>query len=100
MTTAISVIFGKIVYGGFGQNVFNPAGIGRAIVFSSFARPVVESITKTSDIFTNATPANLMNSFGWLPTVEAFNSKAFAHIDLKGLLFEITSVQSVKPLQL
>ncbi|NLC34450.1 MAG: RnfABCDGE type electron transport complex subunit D [Erysipelothrix sp.] len=87
MTTAISVIFGKIVYGGFGQNVFNPAGIGRAIVFSSFARPVVESITKTSDIFTSATPANLMNSFGWLPTVEAFNSKAFAHIDLKGLLF-------------
>lgn len=85
MTTAISVIFGKVIFGGFGQNIFNPAGIGRAIVFSSFAKPVVEKIVSTNDVFTNATPANLMASFDWLPSLAAFDSKAFAHIDLKAL---------------
>lgn len=85
MTTAIGVIFGKVLFGGFGQNVFNPAAVGRAIVFSSFSKPVVETLAKSNDVFTNATPANLMNSFNWLPSTAAFESKAFAHITLKDL---------------
>lgn len=87
MTTAIGVLFGKVVFGGFGHNIFNPAGIGRAIVFSSFATPVVDKIVSTNDIFTNATPANLMASFNWLPSAAAFDSKAFAHISLNDLAF-------------
>ncbi len=85
MTTAIGVIFGKLVFGGFGQNIFNPAGIGRAIVLSSFSKPIVESVLKTNDVFTNATPANLFSSFKWLPSLAAFESKAFAHMGLKEL---------------
>ena len=86
MSTAIGVIFGKVVFGGFGQNVFNPAGVARAIVFSSFSKPVVESVVKMNDVFTSATPAGLMASFNWLPTQTAFESKAFAHLGLKNLL--------------
>lgn len=86
MSTAIGVIFGKVVFGGFGQNIFNPAGVARAIVFSSFSRPVVESVVRSNDVFTSATPANLMASFSWLPSAAAFESKAFAHLGLKELL--------------
>lgn len=86
MSTAIGVIFGKVVFGGFGQNIFNPAGVARAIVFSSFSKPVVESVVKMNDVFTSATPAGLMSSFSWLPSLAAFDSKAFAHLGLKDLL--------------
>ena len=30
------VVFGKMVFGGFGQNVFNPAMVGRCFIYSSF----------------------------------------------------------------
>ena len=32
------VLFGKMVFGGFGRNVFNPAMVGRAFIYISFAR--------------------------------------------------------------
>lgn len=83
MTTAIAVIFGKVIFGGFGQNIFNPAGVGRAIVGSAFTGAFLSTFDKTNDVFTNATPANLMNSFSWLPTDAAFESKAFAHMQLQ-----------------
>lgn len=31
------VVFGKMVFGGFGKNVFNPALVGRAFIYVSFA---------------------------------------------------------------
>ena len=63
MTTVIAVIFGKVIFGGFGQNIFNPAGVGRAIVASSFTGAFLTKFDKANDVFTNATPANLMNTF-------------------------------------
>jgi len=32
----IAVLFGKMVFGGFGRNVFNPALVGRAFIYISF----------------------------------------------------------------
>lgn len=32
-----AVVFGKMVFGGFGRNVFNPAMVGRAFLYISFA---------------------------------------------------------------
>ncbi|NOR45065.1 MAG: RnfABCDGE type electron transport complex subunit D [Candidatus Delongbacteria bacterium] len=32
-----SVIFGKMVFGGFGKNIFNPALVGRAFIYVTFA---------------------------------------------------------------
>lgn len=34
------IIFGKMVFGGFGKNVFNPALVGRAFIYVSFAGPM------------------------------------------------------------
>lgn len=82
MTTVIAVIFGKVIFGGFGQNIFNPAGVGRAIVASSFTGAFLTKFDKANDVFTNATPANLMNTFSWLPSDAVYESKAFAHMQL------------------
>ena len=37
ISTLLAVVFGKLVFGGFGQNIFNPAAVGRAIIATSFA---------------------------------------------------------------
>ncbi|MBP7279894.1 MAG: RnfABCDGE type electron transport complex subunit D [Sedimentibacter sp.] len=34
------VIFGKMVFGGFGRNVFNPALVGRAFIYINFPNPM------------------------------------------------------------
>lgn len=36
MGTAFGIVFGKMVFGGFGKNVFNPALTGRAFIYISF----------------------------------------------------------------
>ena len=35
---AFGVLFGKMAFGGFGRNIFNPAVVGRAFVFVSFPK--------------------------------------------------------------
>lgn len=58
--TAIAVIFGKLVFGGFGQNIFNPAAFGEAVLMTNFAS------TYSTDFTTSATPAATAKSFSWL----------------------------------
>ena len=60
IATSIAVFFGKLVYGGLGHNVFNPAGLGRAVIAVAFAGQVVD------DLSTSATPIGAINSYGWL----------------------------------
>lgn len=43
-----AVLFGKMVFGGFGKNIFNPALVGRAFVYVSFPEPLTISWTKAS----------------------------------------------------
>ena len=62
VATFFSIFFGKLLFGGFGQNIFNPAAFGRAIVFNAFMGAVV------SDVATAATPVTTMaNTFNWMP---------------------------------
>lgn len=65
VSTILAIFFGKLVFGGFGQNIFNPAAVGRAIVFASFSGKVAV------DFATGATPTSTMASHGWLVTNEA-----------------------------
>lgn len=37
---AFGVVFGKMVFGGFGRNIFNPAVSGRAFIYVSFGVPM------------------------------------------------------------
>jgi Na+-transporting NADH:ubiquinone oxidoreductase subunit B len=34
------IVFGKMVFGGFGRNIFNPAMVGRAFIYISFGGPL------------------------------------------------------------
>lgn len=66
VSTVLAIFFGKLVFGGFGQNIFNPAGVGRAIIGTSFAG------SKIVDVLSGATPTNTLASAGWLLKGEAF----------------------------
>ncbi len=62
----IAVFFGKLVYGGFGMNIFNPALVGRVVVHLSFSSQLVSYLPKAgSDIYTGATPVTLFSQGGW-----------------------------------
>ncbi|MFV0479643.1 MAG: RnfABCDGE type electron transport complex subunit D [Anaerorhabdus sp.] len=60
VSTVLAILFGKLVFGGFGNNIFNPAAFGRAIIAASFAGAVA------TDFVTGATPTATMASSGWI----------------------------------
>ena len=62
--TVIAIVFGKLVFGGFGQNIFNPAAFGEAILMNSFAGSNI-------DLMTSTTPTVAMNKFSWLGSSSA-----------------------------
>lgn len=69
ISTIIAIFFGKLVFGGFGHNIFNPAGVGRAVIASSFTGSVV------NDFVAKATPTATFANQGWFAASEsAFNS--------------------------
>lgn len=60
IATFFSIFIGKLLFGGFGQNIFNPAAFGRAFIFASFAGA-------TTDVITGVTPTTLMaTQYNWL----------------------------------
>lgn len=70
ISTAFAIIFGKMLFGGFGHNIFNPAAIGRAVIFATFTGA-------STSLVTSATPTTfLANTYGWVPgnaeTLDAF----------------------------
>lgn len=65
--TLMGVFFGKLAFGGFGQNIFNPAATGRAIILNCFAGAGVTSI------ITKATPLQTLASAGWILDKTSFN---------------------------
>lgn len=69
VATSLALIFGKLVFGGFGQNIFNPAAFGAAIITNSF------SASASPDFVTGATPLAPMQSAGWV--MDPFNLGAY-----------------------
>lgn len=67
VSTFVAIFFAKLVFGGFGQNIFNPAAIGRATIFASFTGAI------SADLVTGATPTASMASAGWTMSNETFN---------------------------
>lgn len=61
IATFFAIFVGRILFGGFGQNIFNPAAVGMAVLFASFAG------AKVADVATSATPVSLMaTEYNWL----------------------------------
>lgn len=67
VSTVVAIVFGKLVFGGFGQNIFNPAAFGEALIMNSF------SASTAADIVTGATPVTDMAAQGWLLSSSAFS---------------------------
>ena len=66
--SVLAILFGKLLFGGFGHNIFNPAAVARAFVFASFAGKTVV------DVVSKSTPTGTLANAGWLATsAENFN---------------------------
>ncbi len=78
VATAFAIIFGKMIFGGFGQNIFNPAAVGRAVIFASFTGVSVSKL----DTFTSATPTtDIASTYGWLPSTAQELSSYLSQFD-------------------
>lgn len=65
IASACCIVLSKLLFGGFGQNIFNPAAVGRAIIFASF-------MGASTDLVTSATPTTtLATSYNWLPVTSS-----------------------------
>ena len=80
------IVFGKMVFGGFGHNVFNPAMVGRCFIYISFpialtarwAEPFSGKFgglarwSPSVDALTSATPLAILKSGGSYPLAKLF----------------------------
>jgi Na+-transporting NADH:ubiquinone oxidoreductase subunit B len=81
-----AVVFGKMTFGGFGRNVFNPALTGRAFLYICFGAPMtalwfpafsgllggLASYAPPFDAITTATPGMLLKSGQMFPLADLF----------------------------
>lgn len=68
--TVFAILIGKLLFGGFGHNIFNPAAVGRTVILTAFAGRVA------ADLTTSATPIASIAQRGWLIT-DAVATEAF-----------------------
>lgn len=66
VATFIALFFGKLVFGGFGQNVFNPAAVGRAVIGTSFAGKVA------LDAVTSPTVTAALANMNWIGNTDNY----------------------------
>lgn len=60
VATVFAIFVGKLLFGGFGQNIFNPAAVGRGIIFMAF-------MGASADVISGATvTTKIANEFNWL----------------------------------
>lgn len=85
---SVSIIFAKQIYGGLGNNPFNPAMVGYAICLVSFPVPMTQWIGASELIQAGTTPSfsdSLAAIFGTLPTIDSYTMAtpldAFKHKD-------------------
>jgi Na+-transporting NADH:ubiquinone oxidoreductase subunit B len=83
---AVGVALGKMAFGGFGQNVFNPAMVGRCFIYITFPMEMTNSWvqplwggaaglarwTTPADALTQATPMVTLRSGSTLPLEQLF----------------------------
>ncbi|MDA8137176.1 MAG: RnfABCDGE type electron transport complex subunit D, partial [Desulfobacteraceae bacterium] len=77
IASVVAIGLGKIVFGGLGMNIFNPAMVGRAFVMISFAGIMgaggYEQSGSVVDILSQATPMNAFKQAGKLtPALDLF----------------------------
>ena len=82
----VGVILGKMVFGGFGQNVFNPAMVGRCFIYITFPLQMTNqwiepfkggwagfsAWSQSADALTQATPMVAVREGGSIPLLNLF----------------------------
>jgi electron transport complex protein RnfD len=75
IAAAVSMGIGKMVFGGLGMNIFNPAMVGRAFVMIAFAGSLAASGYVASqmdiDIMSQATPLNAHKQLGAVVSLQS-----------------------------
>ncbi len=67
----VAIIFGKMLFGGLGFNIFNPALIGRAFMMACFPLAMTNTWRAPLTAVTQATPLNVLKLNGWEKAVQA-----------------------------
>ncbi|MEN8263362.1 MAG: RnfABCDGE type electron transport complex subunit D [Nitrospirota bacterium] len=83
----VAIIITKLLFGGLGYNVFNPALIGRAFLLISFPKLLTSWTEPTAkfiamDAKTTATPLGILKEEGLTQLMEIFGSKADLYKEL------------------
>ena len=75
IASVIAIGIGKVVFGGIGMNIFNPAMVGRAFVMIAFAGAMgasgYENIHATVDVITRATPMDAFKQTGAVASLDS-----------------------------
>jgi len=80
--SAFAIFVAKHSFGGLGQNVFNPAHIGRAFLLASFPvhmttwSGIASTAKEAVDGVTTATPLGMMKEHGWSAMLDNFGQGA------------------------
>ncbi|MGL5694080.1 MAG: RnfABCDGE type electron transport complex subunit D [Peptostreptococcaceae bacterium] len=76
--SAVAVGIAKHSMGGLGQNIFNPAHIGRAVIMVSWpvAMTTWTSITTKADVVSSATPLNILKIQGYDALISTYGSSS------------------------
>lgn len=87
-----AIVFGKMVYGGFGRNIFNPAMTGRAFIYICFGNYMTAqwyepyrgfpggftrwgyTAASAPDVITSATPGSLLKDAAYIETFGDFSA--------------------------
>ncbi len=73
-----SIFVGKLIFGGFGQNIFNPALIGRVFVMMSYGDKLTAVLPgKSVDGISSATPTAVLAGTGWMEKLDMSFSDLF-----------------------
>lgn len=72
ISTVFAELFAKLLFGGFGQNIFNPAATGRVLATVAFGSLLV--VPTVTDAVTTATPLANAASQGWFFSSDLGNS--------------------------
>lgn len=78
--SSISILLGKMVFGGLGHNIFNPALIGRAFVMASW--PAAMTTWMNTDGSAGATVLGVLKMEGYNSVVKMFDGKGDMYLQL------------------
>lgn len=76
--TIVAIVVAKHSMGGLGQNIFNPAHIGRAALMASWpiAMTTWSGITTKADVVTSATPLGILKLHGYSELIKTFGGQS------------------------